>query len=276
MSHVDPLAGMAQALRESRTGEHRDSDRTRDRILATAASLPKRRKTVVWLIPIAAVLIISSAAATTAGRRVFERYVERYLGGAPFDEARHVAGRGRDDANAARPPNVVTPSDAVAPPDVVAPPEVVAPSNTGASRNTVAVETAGGRPKGIARRSVAPDKRPARSTASLEESPQTESTPPPAPAVAANDDGNRLYDAAHELHFVRHDAAAALAAWDVYLRERPDGPFAPEAHYNRALCLVRLARFAEARAALRPFRDGYFGPYRQREASRLIDAMADK
>jgi TolA-binding protein len=115
------------------------------------------------------------------------------------------------------------------------------------------------------------------SPATVKESLQDdESPPPPAPAVSANDKGNGLYDAAHELHFVRHDAASAIAAWDEYLREQPDGPFAPEAHYNRALCLVRLARFAEARAALRPFRDGRYGPYRQREASRLIDAIADK
>ena len=87
MSNVDPLARMAQALRESRTGEHRDSDRTRERILAAAASHPKRRTPVVWLIPIAAVLIISSAAASPAGRRAVARYVDRYLGGARFDEA---------------------------------------------------------------------------------------------------------------------------------------------------------------------------------------------
>src|SRR5947207_12740849 len=57
--------------------------------------------------------------------------------------------------------------------------------------------------------------------------------PPAPPPVEA------LYRRAHELHFHGGDPAAALAAWDRYLAAEPDGRFAVEARYNRALVLVR-------------------------------------
>jgi hypothetical protein len=84
------------------------------------------------------------------------------------------------------------------------------------------------------------------------------------------------YGRAHHLHFSADRPAAALAAWDDYLRGYPRGAFAPEAHYNRALCLVRLARFDEAGRALQPFTDGRFGDYRHAEADRLLDWLRDR
>jgi hypothetical protein len=86
-------------------------------------------------------------------------------------------------------------------------------------------------------------------------------------------EGQIFRDAYHD-HFVTRDPAAALAGWDHYLRVAPGGRFALEASYNRALCLVRLGRRAEAIVALTPFADGVRGDYRQREARRLIDALA--
>ena len=53
----------------------------------------------------------------------------------------------------------------------------------------------------------------------------------------------------------------------------PEGPLVLEARYNRALCLVRLGRTAEARAALLPFADGTLAHYRQAEARALIRAL---
>jgi hypothetical protein len=64
-----------------------------------------------------------------------------------------------------------------------------------------------------------------------------------------------------------------LAAWDAYLLRSPGGRFAPEAQYNRALCLVRLGRTADAQAALVPFAQGRYGAYRQREATALLEAL---
>lgn len=83
------------------------------------------------------------------------------------------------------------------------------------------------------------------------------------------------YEAAHALHFEQHDAEGALTAWDAYLAHYPQGRFAPEAHYNRALTLVRLGRRDEAITALTPFENGAFGGYRQREAIELRAAIGE-
>jgi hypothetical protein len=86
-----------------------------------------------------------------------------------------------------------------------------------------------------------------------------------------------LYRKAHDLHFHANDYAAALFAWDDYLRLEPSGRFAVEARYNRALCLVRLGRFADARAALLPFARGEVEPagYRKDEATAIVDRIGE-
>jgi hypothetical protein len=111
--------------------------------------------------------------------------------------------------------------------------------------------------------------------------------PSPAPAVSAApsasntarpvlpDPTHDLYRRAHRAHFAEHNPARALALWDEYLRAAPRGRFSVEARYNRALCLVRLGRRAEARAALDPFASGTFGGYRQNEAAELREALGE-
>ena len=89
----------------------------------------------------------------------------------------------------------------------------------------------------------------------------------------AEPDEQALYAAAHRLHFVEHNPGAALGAWDTYLRAAPRGRLSVEAHYNRALCLVRLGRAAEAEASLQSFARGAYGGYRQAEARALLDAL---
>jgi len=70
--------------------------------------------------------------------------------------------------------------------------------------------------------------------------------------------------------------AIIAAAWDAYLASYPAGVFAPEAAYNRALCLARLGKTAKATAALRPFARGRFGAYRRDEAALLLDWLASR
>jgi TolA-binding protein len=82
---------------------------------------------------------------------------------------------------------------------------------------------------------------------------------------------SRAYERAHEAHFVADEPRAALAAWNRYLAAYPRGTFAPEARYNRALCLLRLGRKEAGVAALRPFARGDYGGYRRTEATTLID-----
>ncbi len=101
-----------------------------------------------------------------------------------------------------------------------------------------------------------------------------------APAASASsavfaDPAHDLYRRAHRAHFTEHNPPAALALWDEYLRAAPRGRFAVEARYNRALCLVRLGRRAEARAALDAFAAGKFGGYRQSEAAELLEALGE-
>ena len=96
---------------------------------------------------------------------------------------------------------------------------------------------------------------------------------PPPPAVVKRAPFEPLYRKAHELHFHGSDPAAALAAWDAYLAAEPSGRFAIEARFNRALVLVKLGRYAEARAALEPFARGELG-YRQVEAAELAERLA--
>jgi TolA-binding protein len=90
------------------------------------------------------------------------------------------------------------------------------------------------------------------------------------PSAERPDAEAEIYGRAHQIHFAGHAPARALAAWDEYLARFPRGTFAPEARYNRALCLIPLGRFAQAETALRAFADGRFGDYRQTEAAQLL------
>jgi hypothetical protein len=94
----------------------------------------------------------------------------------------------------------------------------------------------------------------------------TETAPAPESAELA------LFRRAQALHVARDPQA--LAAWDAYLRVAGHGVLAPEARYNRALCLIRAGRTAEARAALLPFADGELGAYRRDEARALLAELA--
>lgn len=98
---------------------------------------------------------------------------------------------------------------------------------------------------------------------------------PPTPADPRI--GERLaYERAHRVHFFGDAPAAALSAWDAYLAAYPHGTFSPEARYNRALCLVRLARFGPAADALRPFATGRFGGYRRHESCLVLRWLSEQ
>ncbi|HKU38394.1 MAG TPA: hypothetical protein VJR89_09615, partial [Polyangiales bacterium] len=91
----------------------------------------------------------------------------------------------------------------------------------------------------------------------------------PAPSVEPAE--LALFRRAQRLHLNRDPRA--LAAWDDYLRVAEQGALAPEARYNRALCLIRLDRPLEAKQALRPFAEGAYGSFRQNEAKALLEAL---
>ncbi len=89
----------------------------------------------------------------------------------------------------------------------------------------------------------------------------------PRPASSTADAEESLCMTAHRLRLsCDHDAGMALKGWDSYLAAYPNGRFALEARYNRALALVRLDRRDDARAALAPFADGTYSAHRRRDA----------
>ncbi|HET6147883.1 MAG TPA: hypothetical protein VFH68_10155 [Polyangia bacterium] len=79
------------------------------------------------------------------------------------------------------------------------------------------------------------------------------------------------YGRAHRAHFIDDAPARALAAWNAYLAAFPHGSLAPEASYNRAICLIRVGSYGQAARALRPFANGPARGYRRDEARQLLD-----
>jgi hypothetical protein len=84
----------------------------------------------------------------------------------------------------------------------------------------------------------------------------------------------RAYQTAHRLHFDGGDPARTLAAWDAYLEAHPAGTFVAEARFNRAVCLLRLGRRAEAKSVLVPIAESS-SAYGRWRARALLDAMGE-
>lgn len=274
----DVLRDAARALREAADDSPARPDETRARILRSLqAQRARRLKAIRVLVPLAAVFIGSVAWASATHRMPDAWYqVAAELGLAKQDEPqeppapppppRPVQTHATEapepapseppavDIDAPAPPAVATAPKAA--PNASLPPPAPPPHETTAPH--------------------APAATPAPTTATAE----PPATQPPAAEPAANPapapvdpDAHALYQAAHRAHFAEHDPSAALTGWNAYLAAAPRGRFAVEAHYNRALCLVRLGRTEEAKKALEPFARGSFGGYRQAEAQKLLEAM---
>lgn len=234
---LDALASAAAALRASGDAAV-DPAPTRARVLGTLRARRRARLVAArTLIPIAAVLAGSLAWAGPGGWSA----AWRALSGAPSEPA---------PAEAPEPVGAV----------LAAPP---APSAAAASGAEPEERPAPSAPAKAVRAPPRP---------SPERAPPA---PPPSASVsaAAEPPDHAIYKRAHALHFSGGDPGAALRAWDEYLRAAPRGRFAMEAQYNRAICLARLGRAADAARALEPFANGSAGGYRQREAKALQDAL---
>jgi TolA-binding protein len=136
--------------------------------------------------------------------------------------------------------------------------------------NAKAAAPAGGAPVAEAPAPVAEAPTP---PAKVEATPFAKPTPSLGSSAAFQDTDGDLYRLAHEAHFSSHDYARALTGWNAYLQAAPNGRLAPEARYNRAICLLRLGRDAEARQALEPFASGKMG-YRKNEARALLEELS--
>jgi TolA-binding protein len=255
----DVLARAARALRAETEGDDAGARFTRSRIMASVhEERVKRRTRWAFLIPIAATFVVGSAfaAATGAGHRALE-VVRHALGmhagrtpatRASFPETPSNAGPRRAAKGVAPTPSTEQAPSAppAAPPTeepAVLPPPVGGPSPVAAPAAAVGKAGASSAPGSVA------------------------------PAPSAADPTFELYRTAHQAHFLDRDWSRALSGWDAYLRAAPRGALAPEARYNRALCLLRLHRNDEARAALKPFAQGSYGSYRRDDAQKLLEAL---
>jgi len=236
----DLLSEATRALREAESVSEFEARATRARVMTGLHQTRVRRRTrLAFLLPIAASFVAVSAWGAASGKAqlVLDR-LERLVG-----------------------VKVETPS------------------------------TASATPKRLAAPSALPVAAPERAARALTHEPEPRPAPPvpahlaaPARATAGPsasvkraepaDPALALYRVAHTAHFVDHDPQRALAAWDAYLGAAPNGEFAPEARYNRALSLVRLGRNQEAKSALEPFANGAYGGYRKAEASALLERIA--
>lgn len=269
------LAGAFRSVRETYDGTNAESNLTLQRALFRTRTGERKRRVARWVVlPAAAVLMASTAWAGMTGRlapavqSVLETFhSERTAPPPPVSAPSH----------AARPPSAAETTSSVTPevpesvePVVVevptaeapSPPPAPAPESTGAPSPPVAAA----RPPAIALAS-----------SPVQPSHASEPAREPEPTVAspsAADPHAALFAEAHRLHFVERDPARALAAWDRYLAVAPNGRFAPEARYNRALSLVRLDRHAEARSELAAFAAGTYGSYRRDDAKALLAALA--
>ncbi|HSO35477.1 MAG TPA: hypothetical protein VLT33_23270 [Labilithrix sp.] len=253
MSDDELLTDALRALQETTDGSSADAARTRTRILAQAAQRARaRRRWGLLVMPLAAALFVSTAWAAATGR--LPRWIDLATDHAPPATPREELPAPRPVGSAASPP--------------------AEPASPAAAESAAAVAAAA--PPAAPSSAITPPSPPQKpvpaSTATVTARPASTAIAS-ARAPEPSTEEQSLYATAHEAHFVARDSASALRGWDAYLAAHPDGRFAMEARYNRAICLVRLGRRREAREALAPFAAGTYGGYRKSEASELLDAL---
>jgi len=247
----DLLSRAARALREETADGVADGARTRAQVLARLDDArARRRRRLLVLLPIAATFLAGSVFGASGGRgAALVARVSEALGIAPAEES--VSPPPRASRRSA-PIRAEQAAPATSAPIAIAAPEPIAAPASETSARASPIRSAD--PIPVLRRPA--------------------TTAAPAPQARTADPDDALYREAHRVHFVVHDPAGALVAWDRYLATAPTGRFALEARYNRAICLVRLGRTAEARTALEPFASAAPGAYRQTEAAQLLEALA--
>lgn len=241
---TDDLLKEAAGALKRETAADDDSGRfTRARVMASLHQSQVRRRTrLAFVIPLAASFAAATAWGTVSGRAPeLARSVAEALGFEvnPVPKATEPSARPRPRRAA---PNVRKPSPNPPPETSSLPAPIEAP--------------------------------PSEAPAPVERAPASAPAPRPSARAFERDPAHDLYRSAHRTHFVEQNWGRALEGWSRYLEAAPRGRFAPEARYNRALCLVRLGDREAARTALLPFAKGQYGTYRQREALELVEALA--
>jgi TolA-binding protein len=235
----DLLKAATRALHDETAAEAGDGRFTRARVMASLhQGKVKRRTRLAFILPIAACLAAGTAWGAATGRLP-----------AVFRAMGQLVGYNSKPSE----PKTEAKSTATSAKVVSAPDAPVPPSPRNEPAEPLAVAT----PEPL----------------KLQPAPSAKPSAAPSSSAAFQDADGDLYRLAHEAHFSSHDYARALAGWDAYLQAAPRGRLATEARYNRAICLLRLGRDAEARQALEPFASGKMG-YRQTEARDLLDELS--
>ena len=203
-------------------GPHPEAASTRSRILGVTALRRRRRRVfaAVWM-PLAAVLVVSTAWAAVTGR--IPRLVA-LLRGAPAATTMTTRGmRAAGETPEARSPDAIPSTPTALPTETLGPaPSPSASANALPAASPIAMPAASAIAStpapSIARTAVSV---PTVSTAT------TASTTTASSGRAPRELEESLYSAAHQAHFVARNPAAALRAWDEYLAAYPDGRFAP-------------------------------------------------
>jgi tetratricopeptide (TPR) repeat protein len=280
MTDRDVLRRASEALRDATEPSPEELARLRARVLSRGKVAPLRKSTndskrrLRWILPLAAAFIAGSALAATPGAfdgmlSAVERYLDIELFGHAHETAQKPAARPAADTAKSSAIETISPLASVtAEPDLVPsyspepafePPAVPSPSHASSERPRTTRPRAQETPMQVSAEANA-------------EAGKAETSEAPTAQGPSRD--LALYNKAHALHFRERRYNEALFAWEEYLGLTPTPTFALEARYNRALCLLRLAHYEEARAALVPFAEGrYLNGYRRDEATRFIQAL---
>lgn len=303
----DPLARAARALRDAAEVRTSGPATQRGQILARAhANQQSAERRAAVGMALSAVLVTSTAiAAATGNLPKVVAVVQRAVGLAPAESLVPQV-PAQDDAPAVRKVKIGRPVAELPGPEPVAdaqpapapeppaapelpaapPPQPEEPQATTAPQSPPPELARAPKPRLAPEgaRRLEPEPKPAAGAPAPEpaagpnEPPALAAPPEPpaaAPAPSPPDETLVLFRSAQALQFRDKAYAKALAGWEAYLRAAPGGALAPEARWNRAVCLLRLGRKPEARIALEPFAQGMEGGYRQAEAARLIAALQE-
>lgn len=257
---TDSLAAMASALRAT-TADAPHPIETRRRIAASLRTQRSgaTRRARLFVLALLGLPFAGSALAFWVGPSRIQQLVEQlYAAPSPPQPTSPAVTQGR--VHRAEPASVAPAAPASSPAEQNAPdPAPTAPEP--ALSPADATPAGGVRPRADRHRQARAEGRSRPRQANL----AVQAADAPSPTA--------LYQQAHRLHFHAQQPAAALAAWDRYLASSPAPKLYVEALYNRGICLVKLGRYSESQAALRPFAAGAHGRYRQRQAHQLLEAL---
>jgi len=249
----DALAPFVQAYRQENPGAALDARAIRSRVLVGIGVRQRRRLlTLRFVLPIAATFFGSVALAASHGGLPRLDEVREWLGVAPQAPESTETGRRARAVGTHRTP---APKPAVE----AAQPAQAEPA-VGLSLDELPAAPIEPRREVEIRSERAVDARSA---------PAVEARPDPLKADLG------VYQKAHQLHFHGGDPVQALAAWDAYLASYPRGTFAPEARFNRAVCMLRMGRRSEARSVLVTIAESSAGAYGRERARALLEAMGN-